>query len=150
MNLVNAVLICFAIASVPGLMFGLMCVKGERTVLKKMTELDETGIEVQARLVSLVPFGKGRFAHAVYEFEGPGGTYVRHEQGATVGPAHVVGETYAFVHHPQFPKRLHMGTAKTIRKERRARARYLREGQRIALCSLAAGVLAGVGLVFGP
>ncbi|GAA2467820.1 hypothetical protein [Streptomyces lavendulocolor] len=150
MNLVNIVLVCFAVAAVPLFIFGAGWRQGERSELKKMTELDETGIEVQARLVSLVPFGNGQYAHAHYEFESPDGSPVRHRTGATVGPAHVVGDTYAFVHHPQFPTRLHMGTKQTVRKERKNRAGLLRCAQWIMFGSLVTEALAVVGLVFSP
>ncbi|MFH8473636.1 hypothetical protein [Streptomyces sp. NPDC018000] len=150
MNMVNVVLIGFAVVSVPAFVFCLMLMQGTREELKKMTELNETGIEVQARLVSLVPFGTKGYAHALYEFEGPNGETVRHQKGATAGPAHVVGDTYPLVHHPQRTNRLHMGTKKTVRKERRMQAGYMRNAQWMALISLVAGALAIVGFVLSP
>lgn len=148
--MVNVVLICFAVASVAGIGFGLMWMLGERNELKRMTELDDNGIAVQARLVGLMPFGTKGYAHAVYEFEGPNGETLRHQQGAVAGPAYVVGDTYPLVHVPQRAKHVHMGTEATVRKERRNRAGYVKSAQRLALVSLAAGVLATVGLVFSP
>jgi hypothetical protein len=149
-NLVTAVLVCFLIASVPVCIFGLMLMAGERDELKKMTELIESGIEVQARLVSLVPFVKQDYASAVYEFTTPNGQTARHQTGVTLGPAHVVGDPYPLVHHPQNTKRLHMGTMSTVRRERRSRRGSVTFAQRMALVSFAAGVLATVGLIVSP
>lgn len=149
-NLVTVVLVCFIIASVPLCIFSLMLMSGEGAELKKMKELSESGIEVQARLVSLVPFGTRGYAHAVYEFESPGGGTARHQSGATVGPAYVVGDSYPLVHHPENTKRLHMGTMSTVRRERRSRQSSVRGARRTALLSVAAGVLATVGLIVSP
>ncbi|MFD4247606.1 DUF3592 domain-containing protein [Streptomyces sp. NPDC058525] len=150
MNLVTAVLVCFIIASVPVCIFGLMLISGERSELRKMTELSESGVEVPARLVSLVPFGKRGYAHVVYEFETPDGGTVRHQKGASRGPAHVVGHLYPLVHDPENTQRVHMGTLSTVRKERKRRQGYMRNSQRVALLSFAAGVLAAVGLIVSP
>ncbi|MFE2163547.1 DUF3592 domain-containing protein [Streptomyces sp. NPDC059447] len=150
MNLVTAVLVCFVLASVPVCFFGLMMISGERSELRKMTELSESGVEVQARLVSLVPFGERGYASVVYEFETPGGGVSRHQKGALRGPAHVVGDLYPLVHDPENAKRVHMGTLSTVRKERKRRRGYLRNAQRMALLSFAAGVLATVGLIVSP
>lgn len=150
MNLVTAVLVCFIIASVPVCIFGLMLISGERSELKKMTELSESGVEVQARLVSLVPFGERGYAHVVYEFETAEGGINRHQAGASRGPAHVVGHLYPLVHDPENPKRVHMGTLSTVRKERKRRRGYVRSSQRMALLSFTAGVLATVGLIVSP
>ncbi|MFJ7157376.1 DUF3592 domain-containing protein [Streptomyces sp. NPDC101118] len=150
MNLVTAVLVCFIVASVPVCIFGLMLVSGERSELKRMMRLSESGVEVQARLVSLVPFGERGYAHVVYEFETPGGGIARHEKGASRGPAHVVGHLYPLVHEPDNTRSVHMGTLSTVRRERRRRQGYVRSSRRMALLALAAGVLATVGLIVSP
>ncbi|MFI8962433.1 DUF3592 domain-containing protein [Streptomyces sp. NPDC053493] len=150
MNLVTAVLVCFLLASVPGCLFGLMLMSGDRRGLKEMKELSESGVEVQARLVTLVPFGNRGYAHVAYEFTTPGGGIARHEKGAIRGPAHVVGHRYPLVHDPENTRRVHMGTLATVRKELRRRKSYLRNMRRMALLSLAAGVLAAVGLIVSP
>lgn len=143
-------LVCFIIASVPVFIFGLLHMSGERGELKKMTELSESGIEAQARLVGLEPFGTRGYANAVYEFQSPGGATVRHNQGVNFGAAHVVGHTYPLVHAPHDMKRLHMGTMSTVRQERGRRKGYLRAAHRTVLLAFAAGVLATVGLIVSP
>jgi len=148
--MVNAVLIGFAALSVPVFIFALLWMQGEQEELTKMTELDESGIEVQARLVDLVPFGTKGYAHAFYEFEGPRGETVRHRKGETVAPVHVVGDTYPLVHHPQLTNRLHMGTKKTVRKERRTRQGYVRGTRWLALTSFMVCLLAIGGYVLSP
>ncbi|MFI6874531.1 DUF3592 domain-containing protein [Streptomyces sp. NPDC050400] len=146
MTLVIAVLVLSLVASVPACVFGLMLMKGEGAELKKMTELYESGVEVQAQLVSLVPFGNRGYAHAHYEFPSPQGP-ARHEKGAEVGPAHVVGERYPMVFDPQNTKRVHLGTKASVRRERARRVGYVRNAKRMAVLSFAAGTLATVGLV---
>ncbi|MFF9017499.1 hypothetical protein ACF09C_31635 [Streptomyces sp. NPDC014870] len=150
MNLVTAVLVCFMIASVPVCIFGLMLISGERSELKKMTELSETGIEVRSRLVRLEPFGPRGYASVTYEFPTPTGGAARHNTGVNFGSAHVVGDEYPLVHHPTNIKIVHMGTMSTVRQERGRRKGYVRGAQRIALLSFAAGVLATIGLIVSP
>ncbi|MGW2020456.1 hypothetical protein [Streptomyces sp. NPDC001927] len=150
MNLVIAVLVCFIIASVPVFVFSLMLISGERSELKRMTELSESGVEVQARLVSLAPFGTRGYASVTYEFPTPNGGTARHNKGANFGPAHVVGDEYPLVHHPTNTRIVHMGTLSTVRQERGRRKGYMRSAQRTALLSLAAGVLATIGLIVSP
>ncbi|MEU4126805.1 MULTISPECIES: DUF3592 domain-containing protein [Streptomyces] len=150
MNLVTAVLVCFIIASVPVFLFGLMLMSGERGELKKMTELSESGIEVQASLVGLQPFGTRGYASAVYEFQSPSGATVRHSKGVNFGAAHVVGQKYPLVHAPHDMKRLHMGTMSTVRQERGRRKGYLRGAQWTVLLAFVAGALATVGLIVSP
>ncbi|WP_405444889.1 hypothetical protein [Streptomyces erythrochromogenes] len=150
MNLVTAVLVCFIIASVPVFLVGVMLISGERSELKKMTELAQSGVEVEARLMSLVPFGTRGYASAAYEFQTPDGRAARHQTGVNFGSAHVVGDAYPLVHHPTNTKVVHMGTLSTVRKEVRFRKSSVRGAQRTALLSLAAGVLATIGLIVSP
>ncbi|MFF8604768.1 DUF3592 domain-containing protein [Streptomyces sp. NPDC015346] len=149
-NLVTAVLVCFIIASVPVFIFGLMLIAGERDELKKMTELNESGIEVQARLVSLTPINTQGTGRVIYEFETPDGQNARHQTGVSMGPAHVVGDLYPLVYDPRNTKRVHMGTKATVRKERRFRQGSVRGAKRLALLSFVAGVMATVGLIVSP
>ncbi|MEU8619836.1 DUF3592 domain-containing protein [Streptomyces sp. NPDC048623] len=149
MNLVTGVLVCFIVASVPAFFFGLMLISGERHERKRMTGLCESGVEVQAKLISLVPFGKNGYASVTYEFETATGT-VRHNKGANRGPAHVIGHEYPMVYDPQNPKSVHLGDMAAARKERKRRQGDVRGAQRFALLSLAVGVLATVGLIVSP
>ncbi|MCX2179760.1 hypothetical protein KV205_04325 [Streptomyces sp. SKN60] len=149
MNLVTGVLVCFIVASVPVCVFGLMLISGERRERKRMTGLCQSGVEVQAKLVSLVPFGNRGYASVTYEFQTPTGT-VRHNKGASQGPAHVIGHEYPMVYDPQNTKSVHLGDMAAAHKERRNREGYVRGAQRLTLLSLAAGVLATVGLIVSP
>ncbi|MFB7375574.1 hypothetical protein ACFC0D_37770 [Streptomyces sp. NPDC056222] len=148
-NLVTAVLACFIIASVPVFIFGLLIVAGEGGELKKMEDLNESGLEVQARLVSAVPINTTGTLSVIYEFRTATGT-ARHQTGVSVGPAHVVDDLYPLVYDPNNVKRVHMGTKATVRKERRFRQSSLRGAKLTALLSFAAGVLATVGLIVSP
>lgn len=148
-NLVTVVLLLSLVVSVLVCGFALLLMNGEGAELKKMTELCESGVEVQAQLVSLVPFGNRGYAHAVYEFPSPHGS-TRHQKGAEVGPAHVVGDRYPMVFDPRNTKRVHLGTKAAVRRERKRRQGYLRNAQRMALVSFAAGALATVGLILNP
>ncbi|MET8570307.1 DUF3592 domain-containing protein [Streptomyces sp. NPDC004783] len=150
MNLVTAVLVCFLVVSVPVFLFGLLLMAGEREELKKMTDLHESGVEVQARLVSLRPINTRGTGSAVYEFSTGDGRTVQHGAGVSMGPAHVVGDLYPLVYDPHNVKRVHMGTKATVRKERKWRGGSVRGAQRTAVLSLAVGVLATVGLMLSP
>jgi hypothetical protein len=148
-NLVMTVLLLAVLASAAFCFFGLMLIKGEGAELKKMTELYESGVEVRAELVSLVPFGTNGYASAVYEWQSPEGSG-RHQKGASVGHAHVVGQSYPLVFDPQNTRRVHLGTKVAVRRERKRRQGYVRNAQRMALLALAGGALATVGLIISP
>ncbi|HEY9373445.1 DUF3592 domain-containing protein [Streptomyces sp.] len=150
MTLVIAVLVLFVVASAAVCIFGLMLMSGEGSELKRVTKLAESGIEVEAKLVSLVPFGNRRYASATYEFPTPDGGTARHNKGETFGPALVVGDPYPLVHDPENAKSVHMGTMATVRREVRFRRSSVRGAKRTALVSFAAGVLATVGLIVSP
>ncbi|MER7521030.1 DUF3592 domain-containing protein [Streptomyces sp. NPDC126499] len=149
MNLVMTVLLLALLASAGVLFFGLMLMRGEGEELKKMTELYESGVEVRAKLVSLVPFGTNGYASATYEWQSPEGSG-RFNTGASVGPAHVVGQRYPLVFDPRNTKRVHLGTKVAVRRERKRRQGYARNARRMALLSFAAGALATVGLIISP
>ncbi|MFG2328542.1 DUF3592 domain-containing protein [Streptomyces sp. NPDC048604] len=149
MTLVIVVLVCFIIASVPACLFGLGLMAGERGELKKMTDLNESGVEVQARLLSLTPINTSGTGSVIYEFETATGT-ARHATGVSMGPAHVVGDLYPLVYDPQNTKRVHMGTKATVRRERRFREGSVRFAKKMALVSFVAGTLATVGLIVSP
>ncbi|MFF8602661.1 DUF3592 domain-containing protein [Streptomyces sp. NPDC015232] len=149
MTLVMAVLVGFVLVPGAFLVFGLMQISGERHERKRITRLCEYGVEVQARLISLAPFGTRGYASVTYEFDTPDGT-VRHNKGATRGPAHVVGRTYPMVYDPDNPKSVHLGDLAAAHKERRRREGYVRDAQRMVLLSLAAATLATVGLIVSP
>ncbi|MET9379297.1 hypothetical protein ABZX98_35025 [Streptomyces sp. NPDC002992] len=148
--MVNAVLIGFAILSVPVFFFALMWMQGERDNLKKATELVDIGIEVQARLTYAEPIRDTGTLRVVYEFEGPNGEKGRHQTGVGVSSVHVVGNTYPLVHHPQRVNRVHLGTKRTVRKERKERAGYVKTAQAMALGSFVVFALAVGGFVLSP
>ncbi|MFG2328544.1 DUF3592 domain-containing protein [Streptomyces sp. NPDC048604] len=149
MNLVMTVLLLAVLASAAFCIFGLMLMSGEGSELKKMTELYETGVEVRAELVGLAPFGKDGYASVTYAWESPEGSG-RLNKGASVGPAHVVGERYPLVFDPQNTKRAHLGTKVAVRRELKRRRGYVRNARRMALLGFAAGALATVGMIVSP
>ncbi|MFF8830815.1 hypothetical protein [Streptomyces sp. NPDC015131] len=149
MNLVMSVLLLAVLASAAFCFFGLIQIKGEAVELKKMTELYESGVEVRAELVSLVPFGTRGYASAVYAWQSPEGSG-RYQTGASVGHAHVVGQSYPLVFDPQNTRRVRLGTKVAVRRERKRRQGYVRDAQRMALLALAGGALATVGLIISP
>ncbi|MFI8916538.1 hypothetical protein ACIGW4_33695 [Streptomyces sp. NPDC053513] len=149
MNLVTTVLLLAVVASAGFFVFGLMLISGEGAELKKMTELYESGVEVRAELVSLVPFGSNGYARAVYAWESPEGSG-RYQTGANVGPAHVVGRSYPLVFLPRNTKHVHLGTKTATRREVKRRRKYRRDARRMVLLGFTAGALATVGLVLGP
>jgi len=148
--MVTAVLVGFAVLSAPVFLFALMWMQGERDSLKKATELEEIGIEVQAYLTYLEPIRNTGSVRVVYEFRGPNGETGRHQTGMGVSPVHVVGNTYPLVHHPRLMDRVHMGTMKAVRKERRVRARFVRAAKWTAITSFVMCALAIGGLVLSP
>lgn len=99
--------------------------------------------------MSLVPFGTNGYASAVYEWQSPEGSG-RHQKGANVGHAHVVGQSYPLVFDPQNTRRVHLGTKVAVRRERKRRQGYVRNAQRMTLLALAGGALATVGLIISP
>ncbi|WP_418956967.1 hypothetical protein [Streptomyces tritici] len=149
MTLVMTVLLLALLASAGAFLFGLMLMQGEGAELKKMTELYESGVEVRAELVSLVPFGTNGYASATYEWQSPEGSG-RHNKGANAGPAHVVGQEYPLVFLPRNTKHVHLGTKVATRRELKRRREYVRNAQRMALLGFAAGTLATVGLIISP
>ncbi len=148
-NLVLTVLVLAALASAALCFFGLMLMSGERAQLKRMRELHESGIEVRAELVSLVPFGTRGYARVVYEWQSPEGSG-RHTQGANMGHAHVVGRRYPLVFDPRNTKRAHLGTQVAVRRECKRLERQVRHMRRMALASFLTGALATAGLVISP
>jgi len=148
-NLVMTVLLLAVVVSAGFFVFGLMLMSGERAELRKMTELYESGVEVRAELVSLVPFGSNGYAHAVYTWQSPEGSG-RYQTGASVGPAHVVGRSYPLVFLPRNTKHVHLGTKVATRREVKRRRGFLRDARRMALLGFSAGALAAVGLILSP
>lgn len=148
-NLVTTVLLLALLAAAAVLLLGLALMKGEGSELKKMTELYESGVEVRAELVSLVPFGTRGYASAVYAWQSPQGSG-RFSKGASVGPAHVVGQRYPLVFDPRNIRRVHLGTKVAVGRERRRRRGYVRNAQRMALLSTVVGALAAAGLALSP
>ncbi|XIE78454.1 hypothetical protein AB6O49_10530 [Streptomyces sp. SBR177] len=71
MTLVMAVLVGFVLVPGAFLVFGLMQISGESHERKRIRRLCESGVVVQARLISLVPFGTRGYASATYEFDTP-------------------------------------------------------------------------------
>ncbi|MEV6552017.1 DUF3592 domain-containing protein [Streptomyces sp. NPDC051597] len=149
MNLVMTVLLLAVLASAALCVFGLLLVQGEGEELKKMTELYESGVEVRAELVSLVPFGTNGYASAVYEWQSTEGSG-RHQTGVNAGHAHVVGHSYPLVFNPHNTRRVHLGTKVAVRRERKRRQDSVRNARRMALWALAGGALAAVGLIISP
>ncbi|MEU8531209.1 hypothetical protein AB0C77_37400 [Streptomyces sp. NPDC048629] len=144
------VLVSFALLSLLGFVYGLGWIKGERNHLRDMTELAESGIETQAELVSLVPFGNHGSAHADYLYNTPNGGQNQHAGVATLGPAHVVGDSYPMVHHPHKPKIVVMGTMANVRREQRMRQHFLKQARQLTLLSVLTGALAVAGILIGP
>ncbi|MER5203987.1 hypothetical protein [Streptomyces sp. NPDC002825] len=141
MNMVNVVLVCAAVVSVPACVFSLMVMAGSRQEAKKMKVLEETGVLVQARLAHLVPFGNKGDAHVRYEFPGPNGETARYDTGVSAYPVHVVGETYPLVHHPRNAKSVYQGTRKAVRTERRAQEGFMKAAGWIACFFFLTGAL---------
>ncbi|MFG2296586.1 hypothetical protein [Streptomyces sp. NPDC048603] len=148
--MVTMVLIGYAALSVAVFFFALMWVWGEQDNVKKATELDEIGIEVQAYLTYLEPIRDTTTARVVYTFRGPNGEEGRHQTGVSISPVHVVGNTYPLVHHPRLLNRLQMGTKKTVRKVRQDREAELKSAKRLALTSFVVCALAVGGLALSP
>lgn len=147
--LVTLVLLGFVLASLAGCLFAPLLMKGEGKEMERMRDLAESGIEVESRLISLVPFGNRGYAHALYEFNTSYGA-TRHDTAASVGHAMVVGNAYPLVYHPDNLKLVQMGTMATVRREVRFRRGGVRGAKRILFASLAALVLAVVGLILIP
>ncbi|MEU2229770.1 hypothetical protein [Streptomyces vietnamensis] len=150
MNMVNVVLVVSAVVSVPAFLFALLWMSGERQEAKRIRELDETGVLVEARLVSLVPFGNRGYASVRYEFQGPNGEKAKYETGVTALPVHVVGDTYPLVHHPRNAKSVYQGTRAAVRKERRAREGFVRGTVWFACLAFLVSALSIGALVLGP
>ncbi|WP_329120770.1 hypothetical protein [Streptomyces sp. NBC_01353] len=148
--MVNAVLIGFIVLSVVGFLFGLALKSGEGQELKRMTELDESGIEVQARVAHVMPVGTKGYGRVLYEFDGPNGESLRHEMPESLAPHHVVGATFPLVHHPRAAKNVKMGTMTLVRKERRMREGSVKGVRWFILMTVAVCALAVVGLVLSP
>ncbi|MFJ8665415.1 hypothetical protein [Streptomyces sp. NPDC093600] len=148
--MVISVLIGFVVLSVPALAFSLLLISGERRELKRMRELDETGIEVQARLTRVMPVGTKGYGRVLYEFDVPDGETVRYEKPDSLAPLHVVGATFPLVHHPRNTKSLHMGTKAVVRKERKSRESSVKLAYGFTSVSAAVCALAIVGLVLSP
>lgn len=148
-NLVLTVLLLAALASATLCFFSLMLMRGEGAELKRMTKLNESGAEVRAKLVNLVPFGTNGYANAVYEWQSPEGSG-QHHRGVNVGHAHVVGQRYPLVFDPRNTKCVHLGTQVAVRRECKRLKRQVRRMRRMALLSFVAGALATVGLIISP
>ncbi|WP_418956965.1 hypothetical protein [Streptomyces tritici] len=148
--MVTVVLVVFIVLSVLLFVFSLLWMQGERENLKTMTELCEIGVETQAHLTYKEPLRGTTTLRVRYTFRAPNGDKGEYQTGVGNSPVHVLGDTYPLVHHPRLLSRVHLGTMKTVRKERRTRASYVRTAQRLALLSLTACGLAVAGLVLSP
>lgn len=113
-----------------------------------MADLIGHGVEVQAKLSSLVPIGTSIYSSAVYVFESPHGSG-SHRVDTVVSPLRVVGERYRLVFDPRNTKRVRLGPMAAARREHKTRLGFKRSAQRSALLSGAVCVLATVGLIAG-
>ncbi len=148
--MVNVVLVVSAVVSVPACVFSLMVMAGSRKEAKRMRELEETGVLVEARLAALAPFGNRGYAAVRYEFRGPNGEKAEYGTGVTLMPVHVVGDTYPLVHHPRNAKIVYQGTRAAVRKERKSQEGFARGAGRIASAFFLAGALSIGALALGP
>ncbi|WP_406860821.1 hypothetical protein ABZO31_10315 [Streptomyces sp. HUAS MG47] len=149
MILVTLVLVCFLFASVAGVFFGPLMIKGEGALLAKVKDLAESGIEVEARMLNRMRVGNRGYVEALFEFDTPNGA-VRHQTGESVSPAMVVGDLYPVVYHPDDVRFVKVGTMATVRREVRYRRRGVRGAKRLILVSLLTGALATAGLILSP
>ncbi|MFG2296593.1 hypothetical protein [Streptomyces sp. NPDC048603] len=150
MDMVIFVLVAFVLVGGGLLLFGLMTFGGEREVLRKARELEETGAEVPAVLVALEPLVRTDTLRAHYEYRTAGGERARHTTGVAPNPLHVVGERYPLVRLPRVTTNVHLGTMAAVRKERRDRERYVRHAVWTMIVGFAACATAATGLVLVP
>ncbi|MFD0369860.1 hypothetical protein [Streptomyces sp. NPDC059071] len=150
MDMVILVLSVFVLAGGGLFLFGLLWLSGERSELRAMTELAETGVEVRAALVALQPLVRTDTLRAHYEYPAADGSRARHTTGVSPNPLYRVGETYSLVRLPRVAKKVHMGTMAAVRKERADRERYVRQAVWLVIAGFTACATAVTGLVLVP
>ncbi|MGW9448009.1 hypothetical protein [Streptomyces sp. NPDC055632] len=148
MNAVTQVLILFVFVGLAVVALGLLIIGGPKAELRNMRELEKTGVEVPATLVSMAPHKT--YLTVVYEYTTADGSQARHTSSTGRNPLHVVGETYPLVRTAHPSKNVWMGTMAAVRHERAGTEHHIR----FMVCVILAGVttcaVAVTGLVLLP
>lgn len=114
---------------------GLVMFLGPKAALRDMRELEATGVEVPATLVSLAP--QKTYLRVVYEFTAADGSRATHTTYAGRNPLHVVGDTYPLVRAERASENVWMGTMAAVRQERAGLERHIR----LTVCVMLAGAV---------
>ncbi|MER6343095.1 DUF3592 domain-containing protein [Streptomyces sp. NPDC001595] len=148
MDAVILVLILFIFAGPVLFAVGLMMYLGPKAALRDMRELEATGVEVPATLVSLAP--QKTFLRVVYEYTAADGSRTTHTTYAGRNPLHVVGETYPLVRTARTSKNVWMGTMAAVRKERAGLEHHIRFTVWVMLAGVTTCAVAVTGTVLFP
>ncbi|MFD6417052.1 hypothetical protein [Streptomyces sp. NPDC060194] len=111
----------------------------ERAEARRFRSLEEDGVAVQARLVSLQARPGDARASAVFELDVPGGDNVRGRRSVRVTPDLRVGGLHPAVRHRQFPDRFELGTAADMARIRRHHESAPRTALRWSATAIALG-----------
>ncbi|MFF9147855.1 hypothetical protein ACF1BN_23685 [Streptomyces sp. NPDC014861] len=148
MNAVAQVLILFVFVGLVPLVGGLVIIGLHTAALRDMKELEDTGVEVPATLLSRKPYKT--YLQVVYEYTTADGSRARHNSSAGRNPLHVVGETYSMVRTAHPSKNVWMGTIAEVRHERAGTERHIRFLVCVILAGVAICAVAVTGLVLLP
>ncbi|MGW1009579.1 hypothetical protein ACWD4X_05940 [Streptomyces termitum] len=148
MNAVTLVLILFAVVGLALFALGLVLFAGSRADLRAMRELERTGVEVPAVLVSLTPWKT--YLSAVYEYPAADGSPARHTASVGRNPLNAVGESHPMTRTAHPSENVRMGTIAEVRHERTELERHLRFLTYAILASAATCAVAVTGLALRP
>ncbi|MEU9863122.1 DUF3592 domain-containing protein [Streptomyces sp. NPDC047971] len=143
MNAVTLVLVLFVFVGLAVAVLGLFVVGGPRAELRNMRELERTGVEVPATLVSVAP--RKTYLTVVYAYPAADGSRATHTSWSGRNPLHVVGETYPLVRTAHPSENVWMGTMAAVRHERAGTEHHLR----FMVCVMLAGVTTCAAAVTG-
>lgn len=109
-----AIKIALVVVGLVCLLLGLLTwpsIYSTRSLVRRLKELEDVGIETEARVVSLLQGdGNPPRARATLEVDVPGGDNVRKAHWMPLTPALLVGSPYPIVRHHQFPSQFEPGT----------------------------------------
>lgn len=148
MDAVILVLILFIFVGPAVFALGLMMSLGPKAELRDMRELEETGVEVPAVLVSLAP--QKTYLRAVYEYTTADGSRATHTSYTGRNPLHIVGETYPLVRTARTSENVWMGTMAAVREERAGLEHHIRFTAFVMLAGVTASAVAVTGVVLFP
>lgn len=141
--------VCAFVGACP-VAFGPPMYFGVRKQARATRKLEETGVEVDAVLISMGGQARTTTLCLVYEYPNADGSTALHTAYAAPNPLYVVGDSYPLVRTPHLSKDAELGTLAAVRELREDHERSVRHTGWAIVAGAAMLTLAVTGLFLTP